>query len=159
MNEKTTGRLDTILKSAKLKDFDKYVNQELREELPTLSDYLKEYITQKGLNTSAVIRDSLLSANYAYAILNGHKANPDRDRIIALCLSMHMTLVEVQRALKLCNAGVLYAKNKRDAIIIICFNSGVYNIMQLNTFLADNGLKILQTSRDAAYSDNASEKQ
>ena len=42
MNENTTERLDKILQNADTSDFKKYREEELTEELPSLSDYLNE---------------------------------------------------------------------------------------------------------------------
>ena len=146
MNEKTTERLDKILQNADTGDFLKYSNQELSEELPSLSDYLNDHIGKKGLLVSDVIKRSGLSRDYAYAIINGNRKNPTKDRIIALCLATRMNLIETQRALKLCGM-VLYAKNKRDAALIICINREIYDLDKVNNFLLENDLEILETSK------------
>ena len=146
MNEKTTERLDKILQSADTGDFSVYSKQELSDELPSLSDYLNEYIGKNGLLVSDIVKNSGLSRDYAYAILNGNRKNPTKDRIIALCLAIHMNLVETQRALKICGM-VLYSKNKRDAALIICINREIYDINKVNDFLLENELDILETSK------------
>ena len=146
MNENTTERLDKILQNADTSDFKKYREEELTEELPSLSDYLNEYIAKKNLLVADVVKNSRMSKDYAYALLNGNRKNPTKDRIIALCLAIGMSLLETQRALKICGM-VLYSKNKRDAAIIICINRGIYDIDRVNDFLLDNGLEILETSK------------
>ena len=146
MNENTTERLDKILQNADTSDFKKYREEELTEELPSLSDYLNEYIAKKNLLVADVVKNSRMSKDYAYALLNGNRKNPTKDRIIALCLAIGMNLLETQRALKICGM-VLYSKNKRDAAIIICINRGIYDIDRVNDFLLDNGLEILETSK------------
>lgn len=151
MIEKKTCELDSILKSATLETFDSYNSCELESALPKLSEYLNEYIGSRSLSVPDIIRASLLSADYAYAILNGNKANPNRDRIIALCMAMKMSLDEVQRTLKLANAGILYSKNPRDAIITIFINTENYDIMKLNEYLSDRNQKILETSKEAKH--------
>lgn len=149
MNKKLTSQLDEVLKTATLDNYTKYVEEELEEDLPALSDYLNDYIGQKGLVLTDVIKKSLLSPDYAYALFNGNRRNPTKDRLIALCLAMGMELTDVQRALKICNAGVLYAKDRRDALIMICFNTGDTDVMKLNQILSEYGLPILKTSKDA----------
>lgn len=146
MNENTTERLDKILQNADTSDFKKYREEELTEELPSLSDYLNEYIAKKNLLVADVVKNSRMSKDYAYALLNGNRKNPTKDRIIALCLAIGMNLLETQRALKICDM-VLYSKNKRDAAIIICINREIYDIDKVNDFLLDNGLEILETSK------------
>ena len=144
MNENTTERLDGILQNTNTCDFKKYLKDELSEELPTLSDYLNEFIARKNLLVADVVKNSCMSKDYAYALLNGNRKNPTKDRIIALCLAIRMNLLETQRALKICGM-VLYSKNKRDAAIIICINREIYDIDLVNDFLLDNGLEILET--------------
>lgn len=146
MNEKTTERLDKILQSADTGDFSAYSRRELSDELPSLSDYLNEYIGKKGLLVSDIVKRSGLSRDYAYAILNGNRKNPTKDKIVALCLAIHMNLLETQRALKICGM-VLYSKNKRDAALIICINREIYDIDKVNDFLLENNLDVLETSK------------
>jgi transcriptional regulator with XRE-family HTH domain len=146
MNEKTTERLDKILHTININDFTKYSNDELGEALPSLSDYLNECIAKRNLLIADVVKRSGLSRDYAYAILNGNRKNPTKDRIIALCLAIGLNLTETQRALKLCGM-VLYSKNKRDAAIIICINTEIYDIAQVNDFLISNELDVLETSK------------
>ena len=145
MNEKKTSALDNILKSATLKDFEKIAKNEILEGVPSLSNYLENYLAAHSLDKSTVIKDSLLSRDYAYAIFNGNRANPTRDRVLALCLAMHMTLDDVQRTLKLANVGALYSKNPRDAVIIIAFNTGKYDVGELNDFLHAHEQEIIKT--------------
>ncbi len=146
MNENTTERLDKILQNADTSDFNDYKTQQLSEDLPTLANYLNDIIAKKGLIVADIIKNSNMSKDYAYAILNGNRKNPTKDRIIALCLAMHLNLTETQRALKICGI-VLYSKNKRDAGIIICINREIYDIMKVNEFLTDNDLDPLETSK------------
>ena len=146
MNENTTERLDKILQNADTSDFKDYRTQQLSEDLPTLANYLNDIIAKKGLIVADIIKNSNMSKDYAYAILNGNRKNPTKDRIIALCLAMHLNLTETQRALKICGM-VLYSKNKRDAGIIICINREIYDIMKVNEFLTDNDLDPLETSK------------
>ena len=148
MGEKKTSELNAILKNASLADFDKIRMTELPKKALSLSEYLNTYIGNNGLVTADVIRSSLLSRDYAYSILNGNRPNPTRDRVIALCIAMHMNLEEVQRALELCNAGILYPKDARDMAIIICINTSIYDIAEINDFLVEKGFDVLHTSKD-----------
>lgn len=148
MEEKETSTLDNILQNATLDDFEKYISQVNTDSYSELSDYLNDYIAQHNLVLSDVIKKSLMSRDYAYSIFNGHKKNPTRDRVIALCLACDMNYSEVQRALKICNAGTLYSKNNRDAAIIICINRGVKNIDDVNEFLYSHDMNPLKTSKD-----------
>lgn len=146
--EKQTKALDNILKNATLEDFEKYISSENTDTYENLSDYLNSYIASKDLVLSEIIKKSLLSRDYAYSIFNGHRQNPTRDRVIAICLACEMNLDEVQRSLKICNAGILYSKNNRDAAIMICINQGITDIDKVNDFLFNHGMDTLKTSKD-----------
>ena len=148
MEEKKTSELNAILKNASLKDFDRIRMNELPKKTRSLSEYLNTYIGNNGLVAADIIRGSQLSRDYAYSILNGNRPNPSRDRVIALCIAMQMNLEEVQRALEICNAGILYPKEARDMAIIICINTRVYNISEINAFLFEKGFDALHTSKD-----------
>lgn len=146
MNEKETRQLEDFLKNASLDDLEKYIGE--TGEAGSLSDYLNEYIAQHNLVLADIIRASNMSRDYAYSIFNGNRKNPTRDRVIAICLACHMDYAHTQRALKLCNAGVLYAKNNRDAAITICINRGIFDIGEVNEFLFSHDMEVLKTSKD-----------
>lgn len=148
MDENETSRLDSILENADLDDFDAFIARADKEGYGSLSEYLNVYIAKHELVLSDIVRKSQLSRDYAYAIFNGHKASPTRDRVIAICIAMGMNLQETQRALKICNAGVLYSKNDRDAAVIICINREIYDIDKVNEFLYNHSMDVLKTSKD-----------
>lgn len=78
---------------------------------------------------------SQIQRNYGYQILNGTKT-PGRDKVIALCLSLSLSLEDTQRALMLANAGSLYARRKRDSILIFSLQKGL-SVMDANILLTD----------------------
>ena len=147
--QKETRQLESFLKNASLDDYDKYIAKENTNTYTDLADFLNTYLAKNNLVLSDIIKKSQLSRDYAYSIFNGNRKNPTRDRVIAICLAMGMDLDNTQRALKLCNAGTLYAKNNRDAAITICINRGITDIAAINDFLYDHELDILKTSKDS----------
>mgnify|MGYP000770184071 FL=1 len=112
----------------------------------SVSEFFNRYIGSYGLQLSNVIRQSDIPANYAYGILNGNRANPSRDRVIALCIACHMNLTDTNRALKTAGLSPLYSKVSRDAAIIIMINKCEYDIGIINEFLYGHNLNILSTS-------------
>lgn len=78
---------------------------------------------------------SQIQRNYGYQILNGTKT-PGRDKVIALCLSLSLSFEDTQRALMLANAGSLYARRKRDSILIFSLQKGL-SVMDTNILLTD----------------------
>lgn len=96
-------------------------NQELFHD-KSFSSYFNDYLANhQELKTAQIIKDSCLSRKYAYEIINGTK-KASRDRIIALCFAAHMNLDEVNHALIYAGHNQLYAKNMRDAVIILVIN-------------------------------------
>jgi DNA-binding phage protein len=108
----------------------------------SLHDYLNEIITIKNLSKSHIISNSGLNRIYAYQILQGSK-QPTRDKVIALCMGIKMDLSQIQRALTIAGLGILYPKNKRDAIIMFAVNKGI-GIMDTNELLYGMGADILE---------------
>ena len=112
----------------------------------SLSDHFNEFFSSHpDLKTADVIRESCISREYAYEILNGKKDRPGRDKIIALCISCGMSLKETNRALSLSGNNELYIKNDRDAALIMCVNfrsqgkPDFKNISFINGFLTSRG--------------------
>ncbi len=62
------------------------------------------------------------------------------DVIIRLCIAGHFSLLEVNRALKLYGLSELYAKEPRDACIIVALNNRIYDLGQIDDILTEHGL-------------------
>ena len=84
-----------------------------------------------------LIRESGLDRTYAYHILNGSR-KPSRDKIVALSLAAGLDLTETQRGLELTHEGILYAKNRRDAVLIYAVKNQL-SVMAANELLAQFG--------------------
>ncbi len=148
MNEKPTYELDKILSSVEPEHFNKYRNEESTDSQMTISEFFNSYIGHNSLELSDVIRRSDIPSSYAYGILNGNRANPSRDRVIALCIACHMNLTDTNRALKIAGLSPLYSKVSRDAAIIIMINQCESDIHVINEFLYAHNLDILSTSNN-----------
>ena len=108
---------DNIKKAATFKDF--LINNQKNMISVTLSEYLMQLLKQKKLKRAHVIQDSGLEKAYVYQIFKGEK-NPSRDKLIALAFGLHLNIEETQRMLKLGGCSELYARTKRDALILFC---------------------------------------
>jgi len=140
---KTTKETDKYLESISPEDLNKYLTGDYMNRYKDISDYLNQYMASHSLETSDVIKRSRLDRFYANQILNGTKKNPGRDKLIPLCLSMGMDLEETNRALKISKAGTLYSKDRRDAVIIMCINRKIFDVLKVNELLYENGLEPL----------------
>ena len=96
-----------------------FVDQSFLEMLTALVD-------RSGMSKSTLARRALTSEVYLYQILSGGRM-PSRDRTICLCFGLSATLEETQTLLKQCGYAQLYARDRRDAIILY----GIVNGMSL----------------------------
>lgn len=84
-----------------------------------------------------LIERAHLQRNYGYQILNGTK-RPGRDKVIALCLALHLSFEETQRALTISKEGILYPKNLRDSVLIFSIHQKL-SVMDTNALLDERG--------------------
>lgn len=107
----------------------------------SLSDYLHKLLKEKKLKQADVIRNAELDSVYGCQIFSGTK-NPTRDKVLCIAFGMGLNLAETQQLLKSCSLPFLYAKHKRDSIIIFAINKKL-NILETNNLLYDRGEKTL----------------
>ena len=88
---------------------------------PSLSEYLKQLLEEKGLERSRVVRMADLNETFGYQIFTGAR-HPSRNKVLQIAFAM--TLKETNRALSAAGANVLNCKDRRDAIIIFCIDRG-----------------------------------
>lgn len=117
------------------------------ESSKDLGAFLTAKLDEKGLKKAPVIRDAQIGETYAYQIFSGTRNKPDRNYILALCIAMGLDAHETRRALCLGNVGDLYAKNRRDAIILFCVDHG-YSLIQTNDELYNNGEETITGAKD-----------
>ena len=73
------------------------------------------------------------------------KHTKDRDLIIRLCLAGHFNWDETNRALKLYGMSELYAKDPRDACIIVAINNRIFDQYEVDDLLEKQGMKKITT--------------
>ena len=78
---------------------------------------LQVLFQKSGLSKAALAKRAETSDVYLYQIFSGERT-PSRDRTICLCFGLSATLEETQMLLKRSGFAPLYAKIRRDAIII-----------------------------------------
>ncbi len=106
-----------------------------------LHDILSRLLKEKNIKKSEVVARSSLNRIYGYQIFSG-KRIPSRDKLIALCFGFKFDLEETDKLLKAAGYSPLYARNKRDALIIFAINSNK-SIFVVNELLFENGFDIL----------------
>lgn len=81
------------------------------------ADLLQELFQKKGISKATLAKSAGMSEVYLYQLFSGER-NPSRNRIICLCFGLSATLEESQKLLRGSGNAQLYAKDRRDAIII-----------------------------------------
>ena len=142
MTDKTGDLLNKLTSTDSPEDLDLYLEQ-IRDKYPKdLSSYVKTILSEKSMSMADMQKKSGIDRTYIYQIMDGSK-NPGRDKIIAIAIACEMTLAECQRALEIAQEGILYAKSRRDSLIIYAINKKL-TIMELNALLEEHGLPVLK---------------
>ena len=140
---KNTNELMKLLSSTKnVTELKQYTDFLSGSELPiTFPEYLNTQMASHHLTASELIREVHLQRNYGYQILDG-KRNPSRDKVIALCLALHLNITDTQRALNISQNGQLYSKSRRDSILIFAIEKNL-SVMDANELLFEMNEPIL----------------
>ncbi len=119
--DKTTSELLNELKSEN--NIENYTerNRDIFMDRP-LTEYLEILLENYSLKKAEVINRAAIATVYGYQIFDGKK-NPKRDKVIQLAFGFGLTLEDTQKLLCCAGLGELYAKIKRDALIIYAINN------------------------------------
>ncbi|MGI6591316.1 MAG: XRE family transcriptional regulator [Eggerthellaceae bacterium] len=113
----TEQALEKILTSPSI-DAAAQVEEPVHRDLP---GYLQNLMAEKGIDQPTLIRNSGLNYNHAYDVINGRNAKGvSRNKALGLCFGARCTPREAQRLLWHAQCSRLYARNRRDAIILFC---------------------------------------
>lgn len=88
------------------------------------ADYLNLLFSRKNVTKAALAKNACMSEVYLHQVFAG-KRNPSRNRIICICFGLGASLEETQDFLKHGGHAQLYAKIKRDAIVIYGLVNGL----------------------------------
>lgn len=146
MQQKPTDELNDILENTKpgelgafLKENEKY----LADEKKAFYYYFKDVLDEKSIKLSEVYLAADVSESYGSKIIRMEKHTKNRDMIIRLCLAGHFSWNETDRALKLYGMSNLYAKDPRDACLIVAINNRIFDPEKIDKLLVEEGLKKL----------------
>ncbi|MGN0246114.1 MAG: hypothetical protein ACI4DK_09150 [Lachnospiraceae bacterium] len=146
MQEKSTDEIEKLLESMKpnqldvfYKENDKYMNDDKK----AFYYYMKNTLESKNIFLKDMYIFAGLSETYGEKIIRMEKHTKDRNLIIRLCVAGHFSLVEVNKALKLYGMNTLYAKDKRDACLIVAINNRIYDFGIIDSMMEKQGLQKL----------------
>ena len=133
MTDKTGDLMSKLTSTDTPEGLDQYLN-EIRDKYPSeFNSYIKAILAQKDMSIADMQKKSGIDRNYIYQIMDGSK-RPGRDKIIAIAIASGMNLLECQRALEIAQEGILYAKSRRDSIVIYAINNKM-GLLELNSLL------------------------
>lgn len=102
--------------------------------------YMKDVLESKNILLKDVYSFAGVTESYGSKILTMEKHTKNRDLIIRFCIAGHFLLGETNRALKLYGMSPLYAKDKRDACLIVAINNRKYDLFEIDNLLEEYGL-------------------
>lgn len=149
MLKKPTDELDAMLEHVKPGHINTYLRDNrkyMAEGEKAFCHYFKEVLKEKNIRLKDVYSFAGISESYGGQIVRMEKHTTDRDLIILLCLVGHFSWDETSRALKLYGMNELYAKDPRDACLIVAINNRKYDLFEVDDLLEKNGFK--KISRD-----------
>jgi hypothetical protein len=149
MQEKDTNELEQELGRTHIDDYCEYAlknKDSMITDATSFSSYMKAIMRQRGISQQIAFLKADIPERYGYKLLSGEKHTRQRDVIIRICYASELTLKETQRALRKYGMPELYAKIPRDAMLMIAFNERPGSIIDVNSFLKENGMEPLRTS-------------
>jgi len=136
---KDTEELLNDIQSAE--DIDAYFEENEKHLLDlSFSEYLKLMLKQKSKTIVEVQRGGRLT-NYIYELFSGDKM-PTRNTALQLCFGFELKPDEAQRLLRMAKAGALYAKDRRDAVLLFALKERL-NCAAANDLLEAKGMECL----------------
>lgn len=148
MQEKPTDELNSILESThpdQLSEFLKENGKYMADEKKGFYYYFKDVLDEKNIKLKDVYSFAGVSESYGSKILTMEKHTKNRDLIIRLCIAGHFSWDETNRALKLYGMNELYAKDPRDACLIVAINNRKYDLSDIDDLLEEQGMKRITT--------------
>ncbi|SDB57356.1 hypothetical protein [Butyrivibrio sp. INlla16] len=144
MQKKPTDELNDILENMRPDQLDSYLKDNskyMADNKKTFYYYMKDVLDEKNIKLKDVYSFAGVSESYGSKIVTMEKHTKDRDLIIRLCLAGHFNWDETNRALKLYGMTELYAKDPRDACIIVAINNRIFDQYEVDDLLTKQGLK------------------
>ena len=116
MLERNTDDLKQELMSAP--DLTQFIKENERYFIgKDMAGYLQEIFQQKNISKSSLAKRANISEVYLHQVFAGQR-NLSRNKLLCVCIGLSATLDETQNLLQKGGHAQLYAKSKRDAVIM-----------------------------------------
>lgn len=139
MSEFSTEDLNDFLKKNEPLDIDAYALLLAGQPYHDFVSYMDYLISQKKLKRKDIFIRADISEGYGYKLLTGEAKTSDRDKLLRLFVAMQLTNEECRRALQFYGFSPLYARIKRDVIIMNALDEGRVSVDHLNERLLQAG--------------------
>ena len=106
-------------------------------EEPSFSEFLYSLMSGRGLTPRDLIGLTRIERSYFYHILAGNK-RPGRNMVLRIGLCLGANLTEVNQLLRLAGLSGLYARMRRDAVLIYAVQHH-YSMDEANRLLRESG--------------------
>ena len=107
----------------------------------TIQELINALYVKTDMTKAELARRSGVSTVYLHQLFSGRR-NPSREKLICIAIGLGASLDETQEMLRRSGFAELYAKDKRDAIIIFGIAHGK-NLLQVNDDLFDKNMETL----------------
>lgn len=107
-----------------------------------LRDYLNEMLETQGLVRKEVISEARINETYGWELFCVGKKKPSRNKLLALAFAMKLNPDQTRRLLRHGEASALYAKDKRDAAILLALHHGL-KLVECDDLLFRNGFETI----------------
>ncbi len=147
--QKPTTELNNILQNTKPDQLGAYLKENkkyMADDKKAFYYYMKDVLDEKKILLKDVYSFAGVNDSYGEKILRMEKHTKNRDLIVKFCIAGHFSLLETNRALKLYGFSELYAKEPRDACIIIALNNRIYDLGEIDEMLEKYGLEKITTA-------------
>ena len=144
MHQKPTDDLDEQLKSMDPGQLDVYLKENrgyLAEAEKEFYYFVKSVLEKNNIMLKVVYQRMDVEESVGSKIIRQERHTRNRDTIIKICLAGHFSLLETNRALKLYNMRELYAKDPRDACLIVLINNRRFEIDDVDEVLKEKGFE------------------
>ena len=120
---------------------DNTIHQLPRYEM-SFSDALLKLICQSNRSAADIYRNGMIDRRLFSKICKNKEYHPQKDTAIQFCIALQLPVAEANRLLE--TAGYVLTPNIiMDRIIINCLENGIYDLIEINERLYDNGQRTL----------------
>ncbi len=114
---------------------------------PDFVGFMQDMIAKYKVKRTDIARQTGISQDYLYKVLNGKKKTAEKDYVVAICVAIGMNVPETQYALSINGMPYLDSRDLREHVILTCITDH-RNVRKTNDWLEGAGFPLLRVSKD-----------